>query len=158
MQLEKVKANETLKEFLKKTKNRNTPERFEVLNYALDYEGHFTADELFITMKNGGSFISRATVYNTLELLTQAGLLTLRSFGDKLKHYESNLRKQVHDHLICMDCGHIIEFVRPEIAAIAHSVCNERGFQPDAHSFNVYAHCIRKGECPVKNARNLDGG
>ena len=156
--MEKLKAHEILKEFLKNTKNRNTPERYEVLDYALGFDGHFTADELFIAMKNGGSFISRATVYNTLELLTQSGLLILRSFGDKQKRYENNVQKQAHDHLICMDCGHVVEFIRPEVAAIAHSICNERGFQPDAYSFNVYAHCIRKEECPVKNARDLDGG
>ncbi len=104
------KAAEIFRSFLKQGKNRITPERFEVLDATLDFEGHFGADDLFIKLKNSKSKVSRATVYNTLELLAQCDLLSKRNFGDNLTRYESNYKRQTHDHLICVDCGKIVEF------------------------------------------------
>ena len=103
------KATEIFQNYLKNGKNRITPERFEVLDAALEHEGHFGADDLYIVMKNKKSQVSRATVYNTLELLVQCDLLKKRNFGDNITRYESSLKKQIHDHLICMDCGRIVE-------------------------------------------------
>ena len=74
------KASEVFRNFLKSGKNRITPERFEVLDAALDFEGHFGADDLYILMKNNKSRVSRATVYKTLELLVQCDLLSKRNF------------------------------------------------------------------------------
>src|ERR1035437_8601988 len=102
-------AAEILREFLKNGNNRITPERFEILDSALEYEGHFGADDLYILMKNQKSGVSRATVYNTLELLVQCGLVRKRNFGDNLTRFENNFKKQ-HDHIVCLDCGRIIEF------------------------------------------------
>ena len=72
------KAEEEFRDFLKKGKHRVTPERFEVMDFALDYDGHFGADELYIKMKTEKSNISRATIYNTLELLASCELLAKR--------------------------------------------------------------------------------
>ena len=77
---------------------------------ALDHEGHFGADDLYILMKNANSRVSRATVYKTLELLVQCELLSKRHFGENLTRYESSFKRQTHDHLICIDCGRIVEF------------------------------------------------
>ena len=103
-------ARDIFRTFLKNGKNRITPERFEVLDSALNYIGHFGADDLFIIMKRNKSRVSRATVYNTLELLAQCDVLVKRNFGDNITRYESNFKKNKHDHLICMDCGRIVEF------------------------------------------------
>ena len=73
------KAKEVFTEFLKKGKNRITPERFEVMESALDYEGHFGADDLYIVMKNLKSTVSRATVYKTLELRSEEHTSELQS-------------------------------------------------------------------------------
>ena len=103
-------ASEIFRTFLKHGKNRVTPERFEVMDAALDYDGHFGADDLYIIMKNSNSSISRATIYKTLELLVQCELLSKRHFGENMTRYESSFKRQVHDHLICVDCGRIVEF------------------------------------------------
>ena len=72
MKLKHPQATEIFREFLKSEKNRITPERFEVMDSALDYEGHFGADDLYVLMKNQNSRVSRATVYKTLEFLFSA--------------------------------------------------------------------------------------
>lgn len=141
------KAEEIFRDFLKEGKNRITPERFEVLEYALEYDGHFGADDLFILMKNSKSSVSRATVYNTLELLVQCGLLSKRNFGDNISRYESNFKRKQHDHLICVDCGKIVEFTDTRIFNIPEKICEELGFELDSYSFNIFARCKDKKKC-----------
>lgn len=141
------KAEEIFRDFLKRGKNRITPERFEVLDAALDHEGHFGADDLFIKMKNNNSRVSRATVYNTLELLAQCELISKRNFGDNINRYESNYKRQTHDHLICIDCGRIVEFSDAKIKKIPAAICEELGFDLDSYSFNIFARCKDKTQC-----------
>jgi len=141
------KAAEILRTFLKHGKNRITPERFEVLDAALDHKGHFGADDLFIQLKNLKSKVSRATVYNTLELLAQCDLLSKRNFGDNLNRYESNYKRQTHDHLICVDCGKIVEFSDPRLGKIPEEVSAKLGFEMDSYSFNIFARCKNRKEC-----------
>ncbi|MFZ2322975.1 MAG: transcriptional repressor [Ignavibacteriaceae bacterium] len=141
------KATEIFKDFLKQGKNRITPERFEVLDAALEYEGHFGADDLYIRMKNSNSVVSRATVYNTLELLSQCDLISKRNFGDNMTRFESNLKKQTHDHLICVDCGKIIEFTDPRIKKIPQEICDNLDFELHSYSFNIFGRCKNKKEC-----------
>lgn len=141
------KAAEIFKNFLKQGKNRITPERFEVLDATLEYNGHFGADDLFIQLKNLKSKVSRATVYNTLELLAQCDLLSKRNFGDNLTRYESNFKKLTHDHLICIHCGKIVEFSDPRLSKIPQEVCERLGFEIDSYSFNIFARCQNQKEC-----------
>jgi Fur family ferric uptake transcriptional regulator len=141
------KAEEIFRKFLKDGKNRITPERFEVLEYALEYDGHFGADDLFILMKNYKSRVSRATVYNTLELLVQCGLLSKRNFGDNISRYESNFKRQQHDHLICVECGKIVEFTDARLISIPENICKDLGFELDSYSFNIFARCKNKKNC-----------
>jgi len=145
--LKNQQAAEILKNFLKNGKNRITPERFEVLDAALDYQGHFGADDLYIMMKNQQSSVSRATVYNTLELLVQCNLIGKRNFGDNMTRYESILKKQKHDHLICVDCGRIVEFINPKINALPDEICNEMGYKVESYSFNIFARCNNTKAC-----------
>ncbi|NWF90722.1 MAG: transcriptional repressor [Ignavibacteriaceae bacterium] len=147
------KAAEILRQFLKKGQNRITPERFEVMDAALDYEGHFGADDLYVIMKNNSSRVSRATVYKTLELLVQCNLLCKRNFGDNMTHYESLYRKQNHDHLICMDCGRIVEFPSTSLENIPSQLCNELGFDFSSYSFNIFARCKNPKKCKYFNPK-----
>jgi Fur family transcriptional regulator, ferric uptake regulator len=141
------KAAEVFRTFLKKGKNRITPERFEVLDAALEHQGHFGADDLFIKLKNLKSKVSRATVYNTLELLAQCDLLSKRNFGDNLNRFESNFKRQTHDHLICVDCGKIVEFSDIRLNKIPQEVSEKLGFEMDSYSFNIFARCKNQKEC-----------
>jgi Fur family transcriptional regulator, ferric uptake regulator len=149
----KEAANKEFKEFLKRGDNRITPERFEVLEHAMDYKGHFGADELYIKMRTNNSEISRATVYNTVELLAQCGLVTKRNFGDNKTIYESNLDKKSHDHLICTNCGAIKEFSDTRIPKLVKELSESIGFAPDSYSFNIYGKCSNPNCGQNKNAK-----
>ncbi|RMD49127.1 MAG: transcriptional repressor [Ignavibacteria bacterium] len=142
-------SHEIFKNFLKAENHRITPERFEVLDYALAQKGHFAADELYIAMKSDSSNISRATVYNTLELIAKCGLLAKRNFGDGRTNYETNFEKNNHDHLICTNCGEIIEFYSPEIQKIIDEVSERLGFEPADYSFNIFGRCKNKDNCDI---------
>lgn len=142
--MKKQEAHDQFKKFLKRGKHRVTPERFEVLDYALAYEGHFGADELYIEMKKNDSNVSRATVYNTLELLASCELLAKRNFGDNKTHYESSFNRKNHDHLVCTNCGKIKEFSRARIEQIVNEVCDEMGFESTGYSFTVFGRCKNK--------------
>jgi Fur family ferric uptake transcriptional regulator len=144
------KAAEIFKDFLKRGKNRITHERFEVLDEALEHEGHFGADDLFIKLKTSKSKVSRATVYNTLELLAQCDLLSKRNFGDNITRYESNYKRQTHDHLICVDCGKIVEFSDPRLSTIPKEISGKLGYELDSYSFNIFARCKNKKDCRGK--------
>jgi Fur family ferric uptake transcriptional regulator len=144
--LKQQQATEILREFLKNGNNRITPERFEVLDAALEYEGHFGADDLYVLMKNQKSGVSRATVYNTLELLIQCGLIRKRNFGDNHTHFENNFKKQ-HDHLICLDCGRIVEFNNNKMKEFPAEICNDLGFEVESFSLNVFARCKNIKTC-----------
>lgn len=147
IKLKYPKAGEIFTDFLKAGKNRITPERFEVMDAALDYEGHFGADDLYIVMKNLQSGVSRATVYKTLELLVQCELLSKRNFGENITRYESNFKRQSHDHLICMDCGRIVEFANPKVKKLPEEISNELGFEISSYSFNIFARCKDTKNC-----------
>ena len=140
-------AAEILREFLKKGNNRITSERFEVMDSALDYEGHFGADDLYIIMKNRKSRVSRATVYKTLELLVQCDLLSKRNFGDNMTRYESSFKRQSHDHLICMDCGRIVEFTSSSLENIPKELTKTLDFNFENYSFNIFARCKNIKTC-----------
>lgn len=140
-------AIDIFRDYLKKGNNRITQERFEVLDAVIEYEGHFSADELYIWMKNKNSSVSRATVYNTLEKLTQAGLVSMRNFGNSLNKYESNFKKQNHDHVVCLDCGRIVEFSDEKLTSIQKTICENLGFEPAFYSFNIFARCKDKKNC-----------
>lgn len=143
-----LKAREIFTEFLKRGSSRITPERFEVLEAAFKFKGHFGADELYVALKNKNKEVSRATVYNSLELLTKSNLLIKRNFGDGATRYEANLRGS-HEHIICTECGKITEFSAPEIKNDAKMLAERLGYDFSGYNFNLYGRCR---EHALKNA------
>jgi len=145
-------AKDIFRTYLKENQHRITSERFEIMKYALEYEGHFGADDLYLNMKQKNSDVSRATVYNTLELLVDCGLLYKRQFGDNINRYERAFHRREHDHLICKDCGKILEFTHPQIESILKELSIKLGVEISSYSFNVYGKCNNSHNCEkVKN-------
>lgn len=141
MDIEHVKADFT--QYLKQGNYRITPERFLVLDAVLDFEGHFDADELFIRVKTNGVRVSRATVYNTLDLLLDCGVVAKYTFGDNHSRYEKTSGKPHHDHLICLQCGEIIEFVNKKIEKVREEVCLENNFKSQSTSLQIFGVCAK---------------
>lgn len=133
--------------FLKKRNQRQTPERFAILDAIYAADDHFDADELYLRLKQDGVRVSRATVYNTLDLLVECDLVVRHQFGKKQATYERAYSYWQHDHLICIDCNELFEFCDPRIQSIQEMVAEIYQFDVKHHSLNLYGHCLREN-CP----------
>lgn len=138
--------------YLRKQKYRNTQERYLVLDGAISMEEHFSADELYLQMRGAKLKVSRATVYSTLDLLTKCNILMKHRFQEGGAHFELADKMPNHDHLICVECGRIVEFQAQELDAIQNRVCQEHGFTPIKHSLQIFAVCKDTHTCEYNNS------
>lgn len=135
--------------FLKEGKFRKTPERFAILRKALEMKSHFEVDALHSAIENDGYHVSRATVYNTVELLTQSGILRKNVFGQNSAIYE--VSRNNHIHLVCKRCGKIREIENPHIAS--HIIqLNPDNFETDSFAITLYGLC---SECSSNDQESI---
>jgi Fur family ferric uptake transcriptional regulator len=150
-----------LDSFIRKKGLRRTGQRDLIVRAAFATDDHFTADELFERVSRADASASRATVYRTLALLVEAGLLREIDLGDNHKTYDPNfLDKPAHNHLVCIDCGRVVEFEDSHIELINDCVTRRLGYRPVRQSLKIEAGCEQlrlKGMCPNLIATRLTG-
>jgi Fur family ferric uptake transcriptional regulator len=127
--------------FIKDHGFKYTPERNAVLEAIASFKGHFNADELCERLKERGEAISRATVYRSLPLLVKSGIIkeTVSSLGKT--SYETVFGREHHDHLVCIGCGKLFEFMDQELERMQNRVCAKYGFTAVDHWMSIRGYC-----------------
>ena len=129
------------KEALKKEGLKYTPQRTAVLEEIIKDKGHRESEEIYLALKKRGQHVSRATVYRTMDILVNNGFARKMNLGDGRARYESKVNSPHHDHLVCMDCGLIVEFMDQEIEDLQDKIAIQYEFQLKRHIHQLFGLC-----------------
>ena len=134
-------AEERFGSYLREHNLKLTPERRAILREFYRIHDHIEADELLFHLRRADARVSRATIYRTLELLVQAGLARRIRLGKDHSFYEHILGREAHEHMICLGCDRVIEWLDPQLTELVFKNCDAQRFAPARHSLQVFGYC-----------------
>lgn len=130
---------------------RRTAQRDLILEIFLSTEEHLTSEDLYRLVHRKDRTVGLTTVYRTLRLLTEAGLAREVRFGDGKTYYEHLYNHEHHDHMICTECGKVIEFLSPDIEELQDQMASNFGFRPTHHSLRMWGICAECQETAAES-------
>lgn len=131
-----------------------THQREAVARVVFGSDEHLSVDEIERVLRANGQRIGKATIYRTLDLLVRSKLVGEHDFGDGFKRYEHRLsREPIHEHLICLSCGKVLEFQSPDLHRIEALVTAHHGFRPTHHKLEIYGLCRECSEAGIELTR-----
>ena len=131
----------SFKDSLRDSGLKVTPGRLAILEEVYSTSDHFDSDDLFVRLRENNAHVSRATIYRTLDLLVESGFIAKVSLGANQTQYENTLAQEHHEHLVCLECGKIIEFQDEEIERLLKAVCKEHQFRATKHNLIIFGLC-----------------
>lgn len=134
-------AENIFREYLRSNGLKFTPERQTLLHEVLKTDRHFEAEEILISLRQSGSRVAKATIYRTLPLLVNCGIIKQAHFGEKHAHYEHAFGQVPHDHMVCRQCQRIIEFDSQEVARLRAEIAAQHDFHAVSHRFQIMGLC-----------------
>ncbi len=125
--------------YLKSMNLKYTPERADILNAIIEHDAVFEVEHLLADMRERGDRASKATVYRTIKLLQDAGIITQALFDAKQSHYQLIYGKAPRDYMVCMKTGAHLQFTEPDLIELRNRICAKHGWEPVGHRFQIYA-------------------
>ncbi|MEC7352686.1 MAG: transcriptional repressor [Planctomycetota bacterium] len=141
--------------FLKSKGLKYTPERAAILDAIIERDEVFEVEEILLQMRGREGRVSKATIYRTITLLTEAGIITQALFDSKQAHYRLIYGREPQDQMVCMRTGRLIEFTNRDIIELRNRICSELGWKPIGHRLQIYAHSPEE-EAEESEARTVD--
>jgi Fur family transcriptional regulator, ferric uptake regulator len=129
--------------FLKERGLRVTKERSAILQKTLSCNSHFDPESLYLQIRAKGLKASRASVYRTLSLLCECGLIGMVKKTEHGTIYENTFGNEHHDHMLCIQCGNIIEFYSEELERLQEALCKNQGFRGTSHNLEIRGYCMK---------------
>src|SRR5215213_5526236 len=136
-----AQEKEIFREHIQKAGLRRTAQRDLILEIFLRTEEHLTSEDLYFLVHREDPTVGHTTVYRTLKLLTEAGLAREVRFGDNKTYYEHHFNHDHHDHMICTECGKVLEFFSQQIENLQDQMAEKFGFRPTHHSLRMWGVC-----------------
>jgi len=149
-------AEEAFRAYLRTRGLKYTPERRLIFHGVMQNEQHFEADQLLMDLRAANKRVAKATIYRTLPLLVECGIIKQVQFGEKQTRYEHTYGHAPHDHMVCLRCRRIIEFDSSKVRKLVSCLATAQRFLVASHRFQILGLCAecRPGEIAVKDRHN----